>query len=88
MRAHLTLVCICIVLLALAAPTTAASMCRVTSRKGQVPLSTPNAVASTPYWLGAVEHNGASPYNSNDSFVVYRNVKEYVPSHPLDSPFY
>lgn len=32
----------------------------------------------TSYWLGVIHHNGASPYNNDTSFVVYRNVKEYV----------
>jgi hypothetical protein len=30
------------------------------------------------YWLGDIDHNGASPYNNDTSFVVYRNVMEYV----------
>lgn len=30
------------------------------------------------YWLGEIDHNGASPYNSDKNFVVYRNVMEYV----------
>jgi hypothetical protein len=30
------------------------------------------------YWLDAINHNGASPYNNDSSFVVYRNVMEYV----------
>lgn len=30
------------------------------------------------YWLNAINHNGASPYNNDSSFVVYRNVMEYV----------
>jgi hypothetical protein len=32
------------------------------------------------YWLETIHHNGASPYNNDSSFVVYRNVMEYVQS--------
>ena len=30
------------------------------------------------YWLETIHHNGASPYNKDSGFVVYRNVMEYV----------
>ncbi|KAF7967644.1 hypothetical protein HWV62_33633 [Athelia sp. TMB] len=35
------------------------------------------AAQASSYWLGSIDHNGASPYNSDSTFVIYRNVKDY-----------
>ncbi|KAF7973095.1 hypothetical protein HWV62_16194 [Athelia sp. TMB] len=32
---------------------------------------------SSTYWLDNIQHNGASPYNGNTTFAIYRNVINY-----------
>ena len=33
--------------------------------------------AAAPYWYETIAHQGKSPYNTNASYAVYRNVKSY-----------
>ncbi|KAF8312652.1 exo-beta-1,3-glucanase [Clavulina sp. PMI_390] len=37
----------------------------------------PSAAASDPFWLQSITHQGTSPYNTDSSYKVYRNVKDY-----------
>lgn len=36
-----------------------------------------NASESAPYWREIIKHQGTSPFNSNKTYSVYRNVKDY-----------
>src|SRR3977135_1235192 len=35
------------------------------------------AQAASSYWLPNINHNGVSPYNSDSSYVVFRDVTKY-----------
>ncbi|KAH0563080.1 hypothetical protein GP486_002348 [Trichoglossum hirsutum] len=68
-----------------AAPTGIPSLLNSTSTSNTsfVPLSTPtNTTASTtplcaPYWLELVKHQGVSAFNPDNSYHVFRNVKDF-----------
>ena len=34
------------------------------------------AERGSPYWLASIGHNGLSPYNSDSSYTIYRNVQQ------------
>ncbi|EKG16619.1 Pectin lyase fold/virulence factor [Macrophomina phaseolina MS6] len=40
-------------------------------------LQTRQAAACAPYWLENIKHQGKSAFNTNSSYVVFRNVKSY-----------
>lgn len=41
------------------------------------PLGGGTASPSDPYWLETIDHQGTSPFNSNSSYQVFRNVKDF-----------
>lgn len=57
-------------LLSLLSPLAQAQSCSGSSNTG-------TAAASSPFWLQNIGHNGKAPYNSDASYKVFRNVRDF-----------
>ena len=40
-------------------------------------LAQAQAAAVTPYWMEGIAHNGIASFNTDKSYTIFRNVKDY-----------
>ncbi len=53
-------------------------MGRVSSKLNQGPVSESDAMDSSDvFWMEAIKHQGASPFNPDPTYQVFRNVKDF-----------